>query len=251
MSVQKINQMLLDGYEFTHEDIEQLRGDRRKFVQEILGHGEKLRRERERIQGLYQFERELYEKGIKYIAGIDEAGRGPLAGPVVAGAVILPAECFISGLNDSKKIPEPKRYLLEKEIKEKALAWSVGAVGAHDIDRINIYQAACLAMVRAVKKLSLRPEHLFIDALSLRSLDIPQTPIIKGDARSASIAAASILAKCHRDRLMTQYDSRFPDYGFIRHKGYPTPEHIEIISRLGRTCIHRMTFHVPCSDSQK
>lgn len=205
---------------------------------------EKLQLERERIHLLYQYERDLYEKGINFIAGIDEAGRGPLAGPVVAGAVILPRECFIFGLNDSKKIGEAKRYALEKEIKEKALAWAVGAVGAHHIDRINIYQASILAMSRAVGKLRITPQHLLIDALKLPWVDIPQTPIIKGDAKSASIAAASILAKCHRDRLMLQYDQRFPEYGFVRHKGYPTSEHIKLVLTLGKTCIHRNSFHI-------
>ncbi|MGI6686664.1 MAG: ribonuclease HII [Bacillota bacterium] len=203
-----------------------------------------LRVEEERLYHLFQYERGLYERGVQYIAGVDEAGRGPLAGPVIAGAVILPRECFIFGLNDSKKIGEAKRYALEKEIKEKALAWAVGATGAYDIDRINIYQATILAMTRAVKNLSVKPEHLLIDAIKLPQITIPQTTIIKGDAKSASIAAASIIAKCHRDRLMAVYDKRFPGYGFIRHKGYPTREHIDLVLRLGRTCIHRTSFHI-------
>lgn len=204
----------------------------------------KLQQEQERIYHLYQYERDLYNQAVQYIAGLDEAGRGPLAGPVIAGAVILPRECFIFGLNDSKKIGEAKRYALEKEIKEKALAWAVGATGVYDIDRINIYQAAIIAMERAVGQLKIKPEHLLIDALKLPKVNIPQTSIIKGDAKSASIAAASILAKCHRDRLMTLYDQRFPEYGFIRHKGYPTPEHIDLVFKLGRTCIHRTSFHI-------
>ena len=203
-----------------------------------------LQAEKKRIYRLYQYERELYEKGVELVAGVDEAGRGPLAGPVIAAAVILPRDCFIFGLNDSKKIGEAKRYALEKEIKEKALAWAVGAAGAHDIDRINIYQATLLAMSRAIRKLALKPDHLLIDAVKLKQVDIPQTPVIKGDAKSASIAAASILAKCHRDRLMTLYDKRFPEYGFIRHKGYPTPVHIGLDLKLGRTCIHRTSFHL-------
>lgn len=205
---------------------------------------QKIKAEEERICRLYQFERELYKIGVKFIAGVDEAGRGPLAGPVIAGAVILPQECFISGLNDSKKLGEKKRFALEKEIKEKALAWGVGAAGAYDIDRINIYQATILAMTRAIKNLSVQPEHLLIDAIKLSHVNIPQTSIIKGDAQSASIAAASILAKCHRDRLMALYDERFPEYGFIRHKGYPTPEHIALVLELGPTCIHRTSFQI-------
>ena len=194
--------------------------------------------EQERICRLYQYERELYERGAEFIAGVDEAGRGPLAGPVIAGAVIFAPECFISGLNDSKKSGSQK-ICLRKGNKEKALAWAVGAVGVYDIDRMNIYQATLLAMARAVKKLAVRPEHLLIDAVNLEQINIPQTSIIKGDAKSASIAAASIIAKCHRDRLMALYDERFPGYGFIRHKGYPTPEHIRLVLELGRTCIHR------------
>lgn len=205
---------------------------------------QKLEAEQERIYRLYQYERALYDQGIQHIAGLDEAGRGPLAGPVVAGAVILPTECFILGLNDSKKIGETKRYALEKEIKEKALAWSVGAVGVYDIDQINIYQATILAMGRGIRKLKIKPEHLLIDAMKLPAVDIPQTSIIKGDTLSASIAAASILAKCHRDRLMAVYDGRFPEYGFKKHKGYPTREHIEVIFKLGRTCIHRTSFQI-------
>lgn len=205
---------------------------------------QKFEAEQERISRLYQYERVLYDQGIQYIAGVDEAGRGPLAGPVVAGAVILPRDCFIFGLNDSKKIGEAKRYAIEKEIKEKALTWAVGAAGVYDIDRINIYQATILAMGRGVRKLLIKPEHLLIDAMKIPAVDIPQTSIIKGDTKSASIAAASILAKCHRDRLMAVYDERFPEYGFGRHKGYPTREHIEVICKLGRTCIHRTSFHI-------
>ncbi|MEL7565013.1 MAG: ribonuclease HII [Dehalobacterium sp.] len=205
---------------------------------------QKLKAEQQRIFHLYQYERDLYHQGIQFIAGVDEAGRGPLAGQGIAGAVILPRECLMFGLNDSKKIGEAKRYALEKEIKEKALAWSVGAAGVCDIDRINIYQATILAMGRALRKLTIKPEHLLIDALKLPQVDIPQTSIIKGDAKSASIAAASILAKCHRDRLMALYDQRFPDYGFARHKGYPTRSHIELVLKLGRSSIHRTSFHI-------
>jgi len=244
MSLRQIKELVNQGYEFTPQDIRCLRNDVRATVRQITGQWERMEQEKNRVFQLYRFERELYHKGVKNIAGVDEAGRGPLAGPVVAAAVILPPECFIAGINDSKKISETKRYILEKEIKEKALCWAVGAVGAHDIDRINIFQAACLAMKRAIKKLRIPPGHLLIDAIRLKDISISQTAIIKGDAQSASIAAASIVAKCHRDRLMKIYDSRFPGYGFARHKGYPTVEHIHLINTQGTTCIHRKSFHV-------
>ena len=238
----EIKKLLHQGYDFSPEEIKELRQDIRVGVQKILGRWDKLQKEKERVAKLFHYEQKLYENGIRLIAGVDEAGRGPLAGPVVAGAVILPRECFIPGLNDSKKISESKRYHLAEEIKKEAIAWSVGAVGAYDIDRLNILKATCLAMKRAIKNLSVQPEYLLIDAVFLREVSIPQTAIIKGDAQCASIAAASILAKCHRDNLMKIYDSRFPGYGFARHKGYPTPGHFDYILHNGETSIHRKTF---------
>lgn len=244
MSVNRIQEVFLDGYQFSPEDLEQLRQDVRSGVQNIVHKWERLAREKERVAKLYDIERNLLQKNIELVAGIDEAGRGPLAGPVVAAAVILPTNCFIRGLNDSKKLTEFRRYAIEKEIKEKAVAWGIGAAGVHDIDRINIFQATRLAMERALKKLAVQPEHLLIDAMTLPGIRIPQTAVIHGDAKSASIAAASILAKCHRDNLMKIYDRRFPGYGFARHKGYPTSEHIKKIEELGETSIHRKSFRV-------
>ncbi|WP_089611634.1 ribonuclease HII [Dehalobacterium formicoaceticum] len=205
---------------------------------------EKYSREIERIHLLNQYEESLHQRGIRYIAGVDEVGRGPLAGPVIAGAVILPRDCRILGLNDSKKVSEKKRKILEKEIKAKALSWAIGGVIPREIDRINIYQATKLAMKLAVQKLHLPPEHLIIDAMKLTEVDLPQTSIIKGDEKSASVAAASILAKCHRDRLMELYEKRFPGYGFQQHKGYPTQAHRTAILKLGLSSIHRVTFQV-------
>lgn len=244
MSVSGIREVLLNGYEFSPEDLAQLRNDVRSGVQNIVHKWEKLVREKERVAKLFDIERSLLQDNVKLVAGIDEAGRGPLAGPVVAAAVILPPNCFIQGLNDSKRLTEFRRNVIEKEIKEKAVAWGIGAAGVYDIDRINIFQATRLAMERALKKLAVRPEHLLIDAMTLPDIRIPQTAVIHGDAKSASIAAASILAKCHRDNLMKFYDRRFPGYGFARHKGYPTSEHIKRLAELGETSIHRKSFHV-------
>ncbi len=191
---------------------------------------------------LYRYERDLYQRGIHFPAGLDEAGRGPLAGPVVAAAVILPEACEILGLNDSKKLAEKKRLVLEPIIKERAIAWALGAVSAKVIDRINILEASKLAMERAVRNLGITPEFLLLDGNFYIHSDLEQKPIIKGDSLSASIAAASILAKCHRDRLMLYYHQRYPQYGFDRHKGYPTVFHRQVLRELGRCPIHRLTF---------
>jgi ribonuclease HII len=176
------------------------------------------------------------------ICGIDEAGRGPLCGPVVAGAVILPKEYDILYLNDSKKLSEKKREELYDEIAEKALAWSVGIVSPERIDEINILQATYEAMRIAIQKLSVVPDILLNDAVTIPNVDIRQVPIIKGDAKSQSIAAASIMAKVTRDRLMVQYDMMYPEYGFLKNKGYGTKQHIEAIKEIGPCPIHRRTF---------
>jgi len=196
---------------------------------------------RQRWQDMNEYEDALRRQGITAIAGIDEAGRGPLAGPVVAGAVILPAGCEILGLNDSKQLSEKKRLQLEEEIKEKALAWACIAVSAQRIDEINILQATKQAMCEAVAALSVTPQHLLLDAITL-PVDLPQTPIIKGDCKSVSIAAASILAKNERDRMMVAYDAQYPVYGFAKHKGYPTAQHKESLRTHGFSPIHRRTF---------
>lgn len=196
--------------------------------------------ERERLYAMRSFERK-YE-GYGLICGIDEAGRGPLAGPVVAGAVILPKDCEILYLNDSKKLSAAKREALYDEIMEKAAATGIGMAGPARIDEINILQATYEAMREAVKKLGVHPEILLNDAVTIPGIDIPQVPIIKGDAKSVSIAAASVLAKVTRDRLMVQYDEILPGYGFAQNKGYGSKEHIEAIRRLGPTPIHRRSF---------
>ena len=196
--------------------------------------------ERERLHAMRSFERK-YE-GYELICGIDEAGRGPLAGPVVAGAVILPKDCEILYLNDSKKLSAAKREALYDEIMEKAAATGIGMAGPARIDEINILQATYEAMREAVAKLGVQPGILLNDAVTIPGISTPQVPIIKGDAKSVSIAAASILAKGTRDRLMVQYDEILPGYGFAQNKGYGSKEHIEAIRRLGPTPIHRRSF---------
>ncbi|MDO4297294.1 MAG: ribonuclease HII [Lachnospiraceae bacterium] len=196
--------------------------------------------ERIRLEQMRAFEHEYEHLG--YICGIDEAGRGPLAGPVVAGAVILPKDCEIFYLNDSKQLSEKKRELLYDEIMEKAVATGIGIVGPERIDEINILQATYEAMRQAVAKLGVTPQILLNDAVTIPEVVIPQVPIIKGDAKSVSIAAASILAKVTRDRMMREYDREFPEYGFAGHKGYGSAVHIEAIRKYGPCVIHRRSF---------
>ena len=199
--------------------------------------GEKLEKELERLSLMREFERQ-YED-CAFICGIDEAGRGPLAGPVAAGAAILPKDCQILYLNDSKKLSESRREELFLEIKEKAIAWSVGT---ERIDEINILQATYEAMRQAIAKLDPAPQILLNDAVTIPQVAIPQVPIIKGDAKSVSIAAASILAKVTRDHMMEEYDKEYPEYGFAKHKGYGTAAHIAALKEFGPTPIHRRTF---------
>lgn len=201
---------------------------------------EKLEKERERLDKMRVYEREY--AGYGYICGIDEAGRGPLAGPVVAGAVILRPDTEILYLNDSKKLSEKKREILYDEIMEKAVAVGVGIVHPARIDEINILQATYEAMRMAVNSLEVCPNLLLNDAVTIPKIDILQVPIIKGDAKSVSIAAASIIAKVTRDRMMVEYDKAIPGYGFAGHKGYGTKKHIEALKELGPSPIHRATF---------
>lgn len=201
---------------------------------------EKLKAELERLEGMKEYE--YTYAACNAICGIDEAGRGPLAGPVVAGAVILPKDCEILFLNDSKKLSEKRREALFEEIKEKAVSWSVGIVGPDVIDEINILQATYEAMRKAIEGLSVQPDLLLNDAVTIPDVSIDQVPIIKGDAKSVSIAAASVLAKVTRDHMMAEYDTLFPEYGFAKHKGYGTAAHINVIKEIGPCPIHRRTF---------
>lgn len=202
--------------------------------------GERLEKELARLEAMTQYEKE-YE-AYAYVCGIDEAGRGPLAGPVAAGAVILPKDCRILYLNDSKKLSEKRREELFEEIKEKAAAWSVGIVSPARIDEINILQATYEAMRDAVGRLGVTPDVLLNDAVTIPGLPMKQVPIIKGDAKSLSIAAASVLAKVTRDHMMAEYEEMFPGYGFAKHKGYGTAAHIQAIRELGPCPIHRRSF---------
>ena len=201
---------------------------------------EKLMLERKRLEGMKEYENTY--AACPYVCGIDEAGRGPLSGPVVAGAVILPKDCEILFLNDSKKLSEKKREALFTEIQEKAVSFGIGVVGPERIDEINILQATYEAMRIAVSKLSVPPDLLLNDAVTIPGIDIVQIPIIKGDAKSVSIAAASILAKVTRDHMMQEYDVLYPEYGFAKHKGYGTAAHIQAIKKFGPCPIHRKTF---------
>jgi len=195
-----------------------------------------------RYQEMCIFEKEAYAKGFKLVAGVDEAGRGPLAGPVVAAAVILPKDIFIEGLNDSKKLSPMQRDVLFDIIVEKAVAYGVGIVDEKYIDEVNILNATKKAMETAVNSLLPPPELLLIDAVKLDKVKVEQLSIIKGDSKSVSIAAASIIAKVTRDRMITEMDSLYPQYGFSRHKGYGTEEHIKAIKKFGICPIHRMSF---------
>lgn len=186
-------------------------------------------------------ERELRARGFGAVAGVDEVGRGALFGPVVAAAVILSPDRPIRGLNDSKLLEPERREVLAERIRERAVAWAVGAVDAATIDSINIYQASRVAMRMAVSRLVTQPDFLLVDAVPL-DLGVPQRPLIKGDARCHAIAAASIVAKVHRDQLMRVWDAVFPRYGLASHKGYSTPEHLRAIEQFGLTPLHRLSF---------
>ncbi len=200
-------------------------------------------KEIERLTLLKQEEMKLYENNREYICGIDEAGRGPLAGPVVIGAVILPKDSFIEGVNDSKKISEKKRERIYEQILDEAIAYSVGIVDQKTIDEINILNATKLGVKIALEGLKQRPDVIMVDALNnMDTLGIPYISVIKGDAKNYSIAAASIIAKVTRDRIMKEWDEIYPIYGFSKHKGYGTAEHIRIIKENGPCILHRKSF---------
>ena len=200
-------------------------------------------KEIERLTNLKKEENKLYEKKIKLICGIDEAGRGPLAGPVVVGAVILPENSFIEGVNDSKKVSEKKREKLYEEIVKEAIDYSVGIIDQKTIDEINILNATKLGVKLALEGLKQKPEIIMVDALNnIDTLGIPYISVIKGDAKNYCIAAASIIAKVTRDRIMREWDEVYPAYGFAKHKGYGTAEHIRIIKEIGPCILHRKSF---------
>jgi len=215
----------------------------RKIAALIRNRISKDRREEQRLDHLLKYERELWSKGVRLIAGIDEAGMAPLAGPVVAAAVILPPDYKLPGLNDSKKISDMrKRETLALQIKHDAVSWATGSAEAAEIDKINIYRAGLLAMRRAAEKLSINPDYLLVDARTIPDLSCPQQAIVRGDALSASIAAASIIAKTTRDTHMIEMERIYPGYGFDSHKGYPTLKHLHALKERGVLPIHRRSI---------
>ncbi len=248
MAVKSIREIREEFKAFSPEELPEhmslYREDARKGVQDFLKTQEnrlkKYEAERTRIEKLCSFEKKYSD--YTYICGVDEVGRGPLAGPVVAGAVILPKDCRILYINDSKKLSAKKREELSREIHEKALAIGIGLSTQERIDEINILQATYEAMRKAIGSLSVEPSLLLNDAVTIPEVKIPQVAIVKGDARSISIGAASIVAKVYRDKMMEEYDKMYPGYGFASNKGYGSREHIEALRRLGPCPLHRRTF---------
>ena len=223
-------ELILDGRAGVQAAISKRKRELQKQVDEDL-----------RLEKMLAYEKELYTQGIQLIAGVDEVARGPLAGPVVAAAVILPKACKIPGLNDSKKIPKSKHKEIYEAVLQEAIAIGIGIKDNHVIDQVNIYEATKLAMMEAVGQLEPQPQHLLIDAMKL-DLPISQTSIIKGDANSLSIAAASIVAKMTRDQMMEEFDREYPGYDFAQNAGYGTAKHLAGLDQLGVTPIHRRSF---------
>jgi ribonuclease HII len=247
LSVAELRARFLDGDRPLPAELEAaLDADPRAGAREVLRLARRRRHanraEGQRLRGLFRYERALWDRGVLHVAGVDEAGMAPLAGPVVAGACILPRDFRPRGIDDSKKLDRRERERLAGEIKRNAVCWAVARAEVEEIDGLNIYRAGLLALDRAVRALSVRPDHLLVDARRLQELRIPQTPIVHGDALSLTIAAASILAKTARDALMAELDGVHPGYGFARHKGYPTGEHVDALRRLGACPIHRRSF---------
>ena len=227
--------------------LDALREDPRASVASLLTSAERRRRrlaaERDHHDEMLAIERELQASGRFMIAGVDEAGMGPLAGPIVAAAVILgDAAARIQGIDDSKKLDAGKRARLASEIRARSISVSIGMAEVAEIDELNVYHAGLLAMRRAVEGLSLRPDHVLVDARRIPDIGIEKSAYIRGDSRSLSIAAASIIAKTHRDALMNDLDRSYPGYGFSRHKGYGTPEHQAALRRLGPSAVHRVSY---------
>ncbi|NMA68321.1 MAG: ribonuclease HII [Desulfitobacterium sp.] len=244
MSIREVGEVLKTSpsEEFLLECAKDSRQGVQQLIERYYKNQQKEREEAERMKKLLVHEQELWQRGYLHIAGIDEAGRGPLAGPVVAAACILPAKFKLNGLNDSKKLTENKREKLFLEIKKEALGYAVGSAEPAEIDALNILEATKLAMFRAVKNLNISPHFLLIDALEIPNLKIPQEGIVDGDAVSASIAAASIIAKVSRDHLMIQLDELYPEYKFAKNKGYGTREHLTALRKYGPCPIHRKSF---------
>ena len=249
LSVEDIRRRYLDTPDpVSAQVLTRLQKDPRAGVKKLLvslrKRFERERDERLRLDAMRHFERVLWKSGIRDIAGVDEAGVAPLAGPVVAAAVVFAPDTEIAGINDSKQLDAPTREALAIEIRAKASGVAVGLGSVEDIDRINIYHAALLAMQRAVEGLPRKPQHVLVDARTVPNIDMPQNAFNKGDGLNFSIAAASIIAKTTRDAMMVELDREFPGYGFASHKGYPTAEHREAFMKLGPCKWHRMSFPV-------
>lgn len=244
-TIKEIKEQLADIQQLDDPLLAELEQDSRSgVIQAIAKRKREIQKrldEDERLEGMLTYEKECYARGIELIAGVDEVGRGPLAGPVVAAAVILPKACKIPGLNDSKKIPKSKHKEIYEAVLQNAIAIGIGVKDNQVIDQVNIYEATKLAMMEAIGQLDPQPQHLLIDAMKL-DLSIPQTSIIKGDANSLSIAAASIVAKVTRDQMMEEFDREYPGYDFAQNAGYGTANHLAGLYQLGVTPIHRRSF---------
>ena len=244
-TIKEIKECLTTIDRLDHPLFEELIADGRAGVQAAISKRKReLQKQVEedlRLEKMLAYEKELYAQGIQLIAGVDEVGRGPLAGPVVAAAVILPENCKIPGLNDSKKIPKSKHQAIYQAVLDQALSVGIGVKDNQVIDQVNIYEATKLAMLEAIQELDQQPQHLLIDAMKL-DVPISQTSIIKGDANSLSIAAASIVAKVTRDQMMAEYDQEYPGYDFAQNAGYGTSNHLEGLEKHGVTPIHRRSF---------
>jgi ribonuclease HII len=218
------------------------RSSARELAARLRAREHENRVEGQRLRRLLKYESELWEQGFTLIAGVDEAGVGPMAGPVVAGAVVLPRDYKLRELDDSKKLDEATREQLARRIKSDAVAWAVGVAGVEEIDELNIFHAGLLAMRRAVESLKTQPDFILVDARTIPGCAAPQRGVVRGDSLSASIAAASVIAKTARDAMMIELDREFPGYGLAAHKGYPTPRHFEALRELGPTPIHRRSY---------
>ena len=249
LSIEEIRRRYVDtGGLVSAQTLTRLQRDSRPGVRRLYAilkkRFERERGERQRLESMRYFEKLLWKSGVRDIAGVDEVGVGPLAGPVVAAAVIFPPETEIAGVDDSKRLDPQTRTVLALEIRAKASGVGLGMASVEEIDTLNIYHASLLAMRRAVEALPQRPQHVLVDARTIPGVDVPQNMFNKGDGINFSIAAASIIAKTERDAMMVALDASYPGYGFATHKGYSTPEHKNAVLRLGPSAVHRMSFPV-------
>lgn len=250
-TISVIKSLLADVTELDDPLLESLSGDPRKgVIQALSSCKRRIKKDNQRkvaFKARFKFEQSLWHKGINYVAGVDEVGRGPLAGPVVAAAVILPSDFDLIEVNDSKQLSDKKRQLLAPQIKQEALAYGFGVINNQIIDSVNIYEAARLAMKDAVLSLSPRPEQLIVDAMNV-PVSIPQLDMVKADAQSISVSAASIIAKVYRDEVMADYAKIYPEYDFDNNAGYGTKKHLEALKSIGPCPIHRRSFS-PVTDN--